>query len=336
MIESASERPAAPGRPPLRVVLLAYDGMNLLDLAGPLQALTTANRSVAAGAAARYETVVASGNGGTIVTSAGLPIVTTAVSSLAALAIDTLIAPGGCWGKDYEVPLILRDFIAERAGSVRRLCSVCTGAFLLAAAGQLDGRRVATHWAWLDKLRGRHPTLEVDADKIFIRDGALWTSAGVSSGIDLTLALIEEDFGSRVAIEAARQMVVFMKRAGGQSQFSVPLLAQSRDHGFVELHGWMAAHLTSDLSVVRLAERAAMAPRTFARTYAAKVGRTPAKTVELMRLEAACRALEETDLPLKTVAARAGYADEQQLRRAFQRQMGTNPATHRARFSGRS
>jgi len=216
---------------------------------------------------------------------------------------------------------------------VRRLCSVCTGAFLLAAAGQLEGRRVATHWAWLNRLKTRHPTLNVDAESIFIRDGGLWTSAGVSSGIDLTLALIEEDYGPRVAIDAARHMVVFMKRAGGQSQFSVPLAAQTKDQAFVELHAWMAANLASDLSVGQLASQARMAPRTFARAYATKVGRTPAKTVELMRIEAACRALEETDLPLKSIALRTGHGDEQTLRRAFQRHLATNPATHRLRFS---
>ncbi len=333
MAEDAIDRPAGPARRPVRVVLLAYDGMNLLDLAGPLQALTTANRGVEAGGPGRYETIVASSAGGPIITSAGLPVVTIPVSALAEVAIDTLIAPGGCWGEEFEVEPALREFIVARAASVRRLCSVCTGAFLLAAAGQLDGRKVATHWAWLDRLKGRHPELDVDADSIFIRDGGLWTSAGVSSGIDLTLALIEEDFGPRIAIDAARQMVVFMKRAGGQSQFSVPLAAQTRDHGFVELHAWMAANLGVDLSIARLAERAGMAPRTFARSYAAKVGRTPAKTVELMRLEAACRALEESDLPLKAIAVRSGYGDEQTLRRAFQRQLGTNPATHRARFS---
>ncbi|MCY1171136.1 HTH-type transcriptional regulator CdhR [compost metagenome] len=331
MVEKRIVSPAPPHT--LRVVLLAYDGMNLLDLAGPLQALTTANRGASAGAPARYETIVASALGGAILTSAGLPVVTVSTASLGDTPIDTLIAPGGCVGEDYDVEPALRDFIALRARSVRRLCSVCTGAFLLAAAGQLDGRRVATHWAWLDKLKHRHPTLDIDSDSIFIRDGNLWTSAGVSSGIDLTLALIEQDYGPRVAIDAARQMVVFMKRAGGQSQFSVPLAAQTRDHGFVELHAWIAVNLTADLSVDRLAGQAGMAPRTFARTYAAKVGRTPAKTVELMRLEAACRELEETDLPLKAVAVRAGYNDEQALRRAFQRQLITNPATHRLRFS---
>lgn len=315
------------------VVLLAYDGMNLLDLAGPLQALTTANRGGAGSEPPRYETIIASEHGGPVITGSGLPVVTVAIAELADRAIDTLIAPGGCPGEEYYVVPALRDFVTARGHTVRRLCSVCTGAFLLAAAGLLDGKRVATHWAWLDKLKGRHPGLDVDPDKIFIRDGKLWTSAGVSSGIDLTLALIEEDFGPRVAIDAARQMVVFMKRAGGQSQFSVPLAMQAQDRDFAELHAWIAANLTADLSVPQLAERANMAPRTFARAYAAKVGRTPAKTVELMRLEAACRALEETDLPLKSVAAHSGYGDEQKLRRAFQRQLGTNPATHRSRFS---
>jgi transcriptional regulator GlxA family with amidase domain len=317
----------------LPVVLLAYNGMNLLDLAGPLQALTTANRSVEAGAPPRYDAVVASAHGGAVVTGSGLPVLTVPVSSLADAPIDTLIASGGCPGETYEATPELRDFIAARAASGRRRCSGCTGAFLLAAAGQLDGRRVATHWAWLDRLKERHPALTVDGDSIYVRDGNLWTSAGVSSGIDLTLALIEEDFGPRVAIDAARQMVVFMKRAGGQAQFSVPLAAQTRDLAFVELHAWMAANLASDLSVERLAEWAGMTPRTFARTYATKVGRTPAKMVEQMRLEAACRALEETDLPLKRVALRSGFGDEQKMRRALQRQTGTNPVAHRERFS---
>lgn len=323
-----------PPKRPLPVVLLAYDGMNLLDLAGPLQAFATANRSAPHEGPARYQMIVASDQGGPIVTGSGLPVVTVPISALTTASIDTLIAPGGCPGEEYDVTPGLRDFITARAPLVRRLCSVCTGAFLLAAAGQLDGRRVATHWAWLDKLKARHPVLDVDPDSIFVRDGNLWTSAGVSSGIDLALALIEQDYGPRVAIDAARQMVVFMKRAGGQSQFSVPLAMQTRDHAFVELHAWMAANLTSDLSVARLAEQANMAPRTFARAYVTKVGRTPAKTVELMRLEAARRVLEETDLPLKVIAVQSGYGDEQKLRRAFQRQLGTNPAMHRSHFSG--
>jgi transcriptional regulator GlxA family with amidase domain len=174
----------------------------------------------------------------------------------------------------------------------------------------------------------------VDADRIFIKDGSIWTSAGVTAGIDLTLALIEEDFGHRIAIETARQLVMFMKRSGGQSQFSTPLSAQTQaSDGFADLHAWIAAHLDEDLRVERLAEQAGMAPRTFARTYSTKVGCTPARTVDTMRIELACRLLEETSDPLKRIAAASGFGDEQNLRRVFLRRMGITPAQHRARFS---
>ncbi|RNF86224.1 GlxA family transcriptional regulator [Montanilutibacter psychrotolerans] len=321
-------------RTPRRVVLLAYDEMNLLDLCGPLQALATAGRRAAGNGANAYETIVASVNGGLITTSAGLPVMTVALSALETVAIDTLIVPGGCKGDEFHAPPRLVAWIAQRAPTVRRLCSVCTGAFLLAAAGQLDGKRAATHWDWVGRLEARHPAIRVDADKIFVRDGSIWTSAGVSAGIDLTLALIEEDFGHQVAIDTARQLVMFIKRSGGQSQFSVPLAAQAHDDArFTDLHAWIAAHLTGDLCVERLAEIAGMSPRTFARVYAERMGRTPAKTVEAMRLEAACRALEETDLPLKAIAVATGHAEEQNLRRAFQRQLGITPTQYRERFS---
>lgn len=319
---------------PCRVVLLAYDEMNLLDLCGPLQALVTASRSFGGRGPALYETIIASVDGGLITTGSGLAVMTVPLSSLDGVKIDTLIAPGGCKDAEFYAPPKLVSWIAQRAPKVRRLCSVCTGAFLLAAAGQLDGRRVATHWDWVARLRGLYPAIQIDSDKIFIQDGSTWTSAGVTAGIDLTLALIEEDFGHQVAIETARQLVMFIKRSGGQSQFSVPLAAQAHDSGkFADLHAWIAAHLNDDLSVERLAEQAGMAPRTFARTYAGKLGRTPAKTVEAMRLEAACRALEETDLPLKSIAVSAGYIEEQNLRRVFQRQLGVSPTEYRNRFS---
>jgi transcriptional regulator GlxA family with amidase domain len=282
-----------------------------------------------------YETIVASVDGGLITTGSGLAVMTVSLASLDKLSIDTLIAPGGCKGDAFYAPPQLVNWIARRATKVRRLCSVCTGSFLLAAAGQLKGRRVATHWDWVGRLKGQYPDIQVDADKIFIQDGSLWTSAGVSAGIDLTLALIEEDFGHQVAIETARQLVMFIKRSGGQSQFSVPLAAQSHVSGkFSDLHAWIAAHLNDDLSVERLAEEVGMAPRTFARAYVSTLGRTPAKTVEAMRLEAACRALEETDLPLKKIAMTTGYVEEQNLRRVFQRQLGVSPSQYRSRFSG--
>ncbi|MCX6953546.1 MAG: AraC family transcriptional regulator, partial [Verrucomicrobia bacterium] len=206
-----------------RVVLLAYDDMNLLDLCGPLQAFATAGRSATANGAGLYETIVASAHGGPITTSSGLAVMTVPLSKLRGVRIDTLVAAGGCRGQSYYAQPELVKWIAQRAPAVRRLCSVCTGAFLLAAAGQLDGRRVATHWDWVARLRALHPKVLVDGNRLFIQDGPVWTSAGVTAGIDLTLALIEEDFGHRVAIETARQLVMFIKRSGGQSQFSVPL-----------------------------------------------------------------------------------------------------------------
>jgi transcriptional regulator GlxA family with amidase domain len=221
----------------LRVVLLAYDDMNLLDLSGPLQALSTASKRHSGNGTALYETIVASATGGLITTSAGLPVMTVSIAALDDLSIDTLIAPGGCKGQEFQAPPALVNWIVRQAPRVRRLCSVCTGAFLLAAAGQLQGKRAATHWEWVDRLHKLHPQVEIDADKIFVKDGAVWTSAGVSAGIDLTLALIEEDYGHHVAIETARQMVMFIKRSGGQSQFSVPLAAQAQEGGrFDDLH----------------------------------------------------------------------------------------------------
>lgn len=317
-----------------RVVLLAYDQMNLLDLSGPLQALASANRLLARKGEPLYDTTVASVKGGLITTSSGLSIVTVPMATLDRVSIDTLIVPGGSNDDEFHSPPAMVGWIARRAPHVRRVCSVCTGAFLLAAAGLLEGRKVATHWDWISRLRAQNPAIQIDADKIFIRDGSIWTSAGVTAGIDLTLALIEEDFGHDVAIATARQLVVFMKRPGGQSQFSVPLRAQAEGKGdFAELHAWVAANLTRELNVERLAEHCAMAPRTFARAYVAKHGRTPGKMVEAMRLEAACRALEETQLPLKSVAANTGYGDEQNLRRVFQRQLSISPSQYRERFS---
>ncbi|MBV8660163.1 MAG: GlxA family transcriptional regulator [Burkholderiales bacterium] len=318
-----------------RIVILAYEDMNLLDLSGPLQVFATANRMAASlGLPIPYETVVASAHGGLILTSAGLPIGTEPLSALDKLPVDTIVAAGGSTKETFPLTPALVEWIAARAGQVRRLCSVCTGTFLLAAAGQLHGRRAATHWAWVDRLRAQYPGLEVDADSLFVRDGHIWTSAGVTAGIDMSLALVEEDCGHTLAIRTARQLVMFIKRSGGQSQFSVPLAAQSSDKGdFAALHAWIAAHLHEPLPVERLAAHVGMSERTFTRHYTEKVGRTPAKTVEAIRLEAARRALETTNLPLKSIAAQVGYAEEQNLRRLFHRQLGVGPQAYRARFS---
>lgn len=322
-------------QPPRRIVMLTYEGVNLLDVSGPLQAFQTAGRlTQEAGLPAPYNLSVLSAEGGAVVTAPGLPIVTEPLRAVEGQPIDTLVVPGGSPNGRPVVPPDLVAWIRRRAPEMRRPCSVCTGAFLLAASGLLDGRQATTHWNWAALLRDRHPAIRVDADPIFIQDGPVWTSAGVTAGIDLALALIEADLGHALAIATARQLVMFMKRPGGQSQFSVPLSMQSvPDGAFRDLHAWMAAHLHEDLRVERLADRAAMSPRTFARLYTAKTGRTPAKAVQAMRVEAACRALEETDAPLKRIASETGHGDEQALRRIFQKLYGISPAEYRARFS---
>lgn len=333
-----SPRPSSPiaSAPPRRVVLLAYGGMNLLDLCGPLQVFATANRLAGT---ERYRLHVASADGGTILTNAGLPVGTESLVALDGalrdeLGLHTLIAPGGSAGDSFDIDAALVRWIRRRVPQAQRVCSVCTGAFYLAEAGVLDGLRVTTHWGWADELQRRYPRLRVDADPIFIRQGRIWTSAGVTAGIDLALALLEQDLGHQSAIAVARQLVMFIKRPGGQSQFSVPLASQASGAGrFAELHAWIAANLGADLRVENLAGYVNMSPRTFARAYTAETGRTPARTVELMRLEAARRALEETSLPLKRIANDAGYGEEQNLRRVFQRQLGVSPAQYRERFS---
>jgi transcriptional regulator GlxA family with amidase domain len=194
---------------------------------------------------------------------------------------------------------------------------------------------VTTHWNYAARLAASYPSLDVDPDPIFIREGSISTSAGVTAGMDLALALIEEDLGHKIAVSVARTLVMFMKRPGGQSQYSVPLSLQSCDDPlFAELHAWIATHLDADLRVECLAERVSMSARNFSRLYAARTGSSPARTVEMMRLEAARRALEETQLPTKRIAAELGYGDEQNLRRVFQRRFGIAPARYRARFSG--
>lgn len=328
--------------PPRLVVVLAFDGVVLLDISGPLEAFAIAGAprvenpyAVAPyDAAPAYHIRVASIRGGAIRTSTGLGVVTEPLDALEGEAIDTLLVPGGGQGDDPAAPPDLVAWVARRAPCVRRTCAVCIGAFLLAAAGLLDGRRATTHWIAAPLLAERYPGVRVEPDALYLRDGAIWTSAGVTAGIDLVLALIEEDLGHRVAMATARQLVVFLKRPGGQSQYSAPLAAQAAEGGtFADLHAWMADRLAGDLRIARLAAQAGMSPRTFARAYVAAVGRTPAKAVEDMRLEAGCQALASTDLPLKRIAHRAGFGDEQNLRRVFQRRLGVGPLEYRARFA---
>jgi transcriptional regulator GlxA family with amidase domain len=352
-VSDAVEPPRAEGAAPgvRHVVFAVAPELVLLDACGPLEAFWRAELTVAArsalpaggqaasrAVAAAYRTTVASIGGGVLETFPGLPVVTSRLDALDDEPIDTLIVPGVPIEEGAPLQPELVAWIARRAPQVRRVCSVCTGAFYLAAAGLLDGRRATTHWRDAAQLARRFPKVEVDADPVFIRDvrdgRAVWTSAGVTAGIDLALALIEEDLGHAVAMQAARRLVVFMKRPGGQSQFSAALAAQASAGGpFEALHSWMAANLHDDLSVERLAERTRMSPRTFARRYVDEVGRTPAKTVSALRLEAASRWLAESRRPLKRIALECGFGSEQNLRRAFVRRFGVLPLDYRERFA---
>jgi transcriptional regulator GlxA family with amidase domain len=326
------------------VVFAVAPELVLLDACGPVEAFWRAELGMRAALGATegkpcvYRTTLASVAGGVLPTFAGMPVVTERLDTLDPATIDTLIVPGIPIDDATVLQPELVAWIAAAAPRARRVASVCTGAFYLAAAGLLDGRRVTTHWRNAARLAKRFPRVEVDPEPIFIRDdregGVVWTSAGVSAGIDLALALIEEDCGHAVAMQAARRLVVFMKRPGGQSQFSEALTAQAEAGGtFDALHGWMAANLHVELSVERLAEEARMSPRTFARRYVEAVGRTPARTVSAMRVEAAAHALVQSRRPLKRIAADCGFGTEQNLRRAFERTYGVLPLDYRARFA---
>lgn len=310
------------------ICILAFDGANVLDIAGPLEAFSQAARFCGS---PPYKLIVGSFAGGAIRTSAGLALIAQRLPSSRQHAIDTFIVPGG---RADDPPEDLVAWIKAAAPRTRRICSVCTGAFSLAAAGILSGRRATTHWAHAPQLAKQYPDIAVEPDRIFIRDRRIWTSAGISAGIDLALALIEEDLGHEVAMETAKRLVIFLRRQGGQAQFSTALAAQSAaGERFAELHAWMAEHLDGDLRIERLAAVARMSPRTFARAYLGCVGSTPAKMVEAMRIEAACRALETTPLSLKQIATATGFGDQQNLRRAFLRRRGVAPLDYRARFA---
>ena len=318
-----------------RIVIVAFDRAQLLDLAGPVQVFAT-SRDLAArhGLPDPYEVVVLSPAGGAIATSSGVWLLTEPLAASAGKPADTLIAVGGPGSRPAQDDAALIGWIRGEARRARRVCSVCTGAFLLGAAGLLAGRRVATHWAAAEELQRRYPEAKVDPDPIFVRDGKVWTSAGVTAGIDLALALVEEDLGRSIALAVARHLVVFLKRPGGQSQFSALLRGQTSDAGrFAGLHEWIAQHLAGDLRVETLAARLGMSPRNFARLYRQRTGTTPAKAVERLRLEAARRALEESVAPIAAIARASGFGDEERMRRSFLRHLGVPPQHYRQRFA---
>lgn len=317
-------------------MFVAFPDTGLLDLTGPQTVFWAAHRHIPDSVLLPYEHYTVSADGGPIRTEEGVVIDTLPFSAFAGRTIDTIVVPGASRIADILDglgPTI--DWIRQTSQRARRTASVCTGAFLLAQAGLLDGRRAATHWSMSDVLEQRFPSVLIDRDAIFVRQDTVWTSAGVTAGIDLALALVEEDCGRAVAMNLARDLVVFMKRSGRQAQDSVLLRAQARDGaGFDELHLWILENLHDPgLSVDVLAERARMSARNFSRVYKEKTGRTPGKAVEQFRIEAAQRMLEQSERNLDQIAEKCGFGDEDRMRASFRRNLGLTPSEYRNRLA---
>jgi transcriptional regulator GlxA family with amidase domain len=302
-----------------------------------VEVLRTATRL---GASPPYRTVIATPDGEPVRSESGVAVaadVSLAELSRSRARVDTLLVVGG---EGTRSAVDDDGFLADLAAVARgapRVTSVCTGAWILAAAGLLDGYEATTHWAWCDTLAERHGHVEVRPDRIYVRDRDRWTSAGVTAGVDLFLALVEADHGADLAHRAAGWLVVFVQRPGGQSQFSAQLRAQrASTTSIADLQAWLADHLAEDLGVEALAARVGMSPRTFARVFRRETGTTPAAFVEELRVEAARRLLETTDLTVAAVAGRVGVKHAETLHRAFHRRLGTTPDRYRQHFSRRA
>jgi len=312
-----------------RVVIVVFPEVQALDVVGPLEVFSGAGQMVENA----YSIEITGPSREPLTTSSRLQITPDRAFAEIQGPIDTLVVAGGAGTVAMAKDDAFVTWLCGAAGRSRRVTSVCTGSFLLARAGLLDGRRATTHWASCEKLAERHPEIDVDADAIFVRDGNLWTSAGVTAGMDLALALVEEDLGRDVALEIARWLVLFVQRPGGQSQFSAQLSAQRAERvPLRDVQGWVAGNLGADLRVEILAERACMSPRNFARAFRREVGQTPAAYVELARVEAARQALADGSEPVEAIARRVGFGTPETMRRAFHRRLGIGPAEYRDRF----
>ncbi|MER6471501.1 GlxA family transcriptional regulator [Streptomyces collinus] len=321
---------------PHRVVIIAFPGIELLDVTGPAEVFSVASR-VGGAARSGYLVRIATPDGAPVTTSSGVRLMADLDFDDVAGPIDTLLVAGAIELVDGGVePVVdheVTNCLQRAAPRARRIGSICAGAHLLAAAGLLEGRPATTHWLTAGRLAAEHPGVRVDPDPIFIRDGRVWTCAGVTSGMDMALAMVAEDHGQDLALATARMMVMYVKRSGGQSQFSVPLSVQgSSDDRIDELRRWIAEHLTEDLSLEALAARTHLSARHFARLFRQRTSTTPAAYVEAARLEAARRLLEDSDRSLPEVAAASGLGSVETLHRVFRRRLGTTPAEYRRRF----
>lgn len=316
---------------PHRVEILAFAGAQILDVTGPAQVFATANDLTPPGAPHPYRIAVVA-PAPDVATSSGVVLKAEVIGADDA-APGTLIVSGGHGVDAARRDAGLIDWIRRRAGQASRTASVCSGAFLLAEAGLLDGRRAVTHWRRCAEFAARYPAVVLDPDPIFVCDGSVWTSAGVTAGIDLALAMVEADRGRTLALAVARRLVVFLKRPGGQAQFGAALALQESAPAFDGLHGWIAANLGRDLSLPALADRAGMSLRTFCRRYREATGRTPGEGVEAIRIESARRQLED-GMSVTRTASRCGFGSTETMRRAFLRRLGVSPGAYRDRFHG--
>jgi transcriptional regulator GlxA family with amidase domain len=308
------------------VLVVLFDDVQSLDVTGPVEVFAGAEKRHAGS----YRIRTASLDGAPVRTSSGLTLVPDHALADAPTP-HTLLVPGGAGTRNPDPRLT--DWLREHGPRAERLVSVCTGAVLLARAGLLDGRRATTHWAYCEQLARDHPAVEVDPDPIYVRDGHVSTSAGVTSGIDLALALVEEDLGREAALTIARHLVVFLRRPGNQAQFSVQLAAQTAQREPLrEVQQWIIEHPGADLSVECLAARARLSPRHFARAFQTETGTTPGRYVEQVRLEHARRLLEDTTDGIEEISRICGYGTPEAMRRAFVRTLGSAPAEYRRRF----
>jgi transcriptional regulator GlxA family with amidase domain len=316
------------------IAIVAFPGVQLLDVAGPLEVFELARRlSTEQGAPDPYRVEVLTAGGVAVASSSNLTITPHASLDRRRHDLDTVVVAGGNGTVDAITDGAITTWLRAVEPRCRRVASVCSGAFLLARAGLLDGRRATTHWSVCDELERGFPSVEVDSDAIHVRDGKIATSAGITAGMDLALALVEEDLGHDLALDVARWLVLFVRRPGGQSQFSTHLRAQAAEREPLrDLQTWILEHATDDLSITTLAARVHMSPRHFARVFRRETGVTPAVYVERTRVEVGRRLLEDTGLGLDDVAEAAGFGSVETLRRAFHRTLGVAPSDYRARF----
>jgi transcriptional regulator GlxA family with amidase domain len=330
---------AADGQWPRQIVVVGFPGVNALDVIGPLEVFSSAGKLTSPGpdGAEAYAVAVAAREAGPLETQSSVRLVASRALRTLRGPIDTLLVAGGLGTSEALRDRPLLASLRHLAPRVRRLGAVCTGSFLLAEAGLLDGRQATTHWMWCSTLAERYPRVRVDPDPIFVRDGNVYTSAGVTAGMDLALALVEEDLGRDVALRVARQLVLFLRRPGGQSQFSAQLAVQAADRQPLrELQSWIVEHPGEDCSVPTLAHRVAMSPRNFARVFLRETGMTPAHYVERVRVEAARRRLEDSSDGVDGIAATCGFGGAETMRRAFLRHLRVAPSDYRTRFRAAS